>query len=499
MQPIIAAMAGRARFFRPSPRHAGWRAAWPRLLLWLWLCLPWGTLAQAKAPAQQAALPAAVDEALARARVPLDAVAVLVAPVDGERRPRLAHRAAVPMNPASLMKLVTTVVALDRLGVAWRWSTPIYLDGPVRDGVLQGSLYIRGRGDPKLVSERLWLALRRVQGLGVRQIAGDIVIDRSAFESVTHDPAAFDGEPLKPYNAGPDALLINYKSLVLHFNPDRAAGVARVHAEPPLAGLQLQATVPLAGADCSDWRAALKAEFPDASRIRFAGSYAAACGERAWPLASADPAGFAARAIAGMWTSVGGQLAGQVREGRVPAGLEPALEIESPPLAEVVRDINKFSNNVMAQQLLLTLSLQQRGSASFDASREIVQRWWQERIPDADAPLIANGSGLSRGERISALALTRLLQWSWGSALMPELLASLPLGGVDGTLKRSRMRSGAAHLKTGSLRDVAGVAGYVLGASGQRHVVVVMINHPNAQAARAAIDALVDWAARDQR
>lgn len=468
--------------------------AWARgLVAALALAAPW------PAQAQASALPATVDDALARARVPRDAVAIVVAPLDGERAPRLAHRAGMAMNPASLMKLVTTVVALDQLGVSWRWTTPVYLGGPVRDGVLQGSLYIRGRGDPKLVSERLWLALRRVQGLGVRQITGDIVIDRSAFESVAHDPAAFDGEPLKPYNAGPDALLVNYKSLAIHFNPDRANGVARVHVEPPLAGLQVPATVPLGGGECNDWRAALKAEFPDATRIRFGGSYTASCGERVWPVASVDPAGFAARAIAGMWASVGGQLTGQVREGRVPAGLTAALEIESPPLSEVVRDINKFSNNVMTQQLLLTLSLQQRGSGSFAASREIVQRWWKERITDAEPPVMANGSGLSRDERISAQGLARLLQWSWGSAVMPELVASLPLSGVDGTLRRSRLRSAAAHLKTGSLRDVVGVAGYVLGASGQRHVVVAVINHPNAQAARAAIDAVVDWAARDDR
>ena len=457
-------------------------------------------------PALAQGLPATVDEALTRAKVPRDAVAIVVAPLEGDRAVRLSHRARVPMNPASLMKLVTTVAALDQLGVGWRWATPVYLGGPVRDGVLHGPLYIRGRGDPKLVSERLWLALRRVQGLGVRQIAGDIVIDRSAFEPMLHDPAAFDGEPLKPYNAGPDALLVNFKSLTLHFNPDRAAGVARVHVEPPLAGLQYPPTVALGAADCGDWRGALKADFSDPSRIRLGGVYPSACGERLWPVASTDPAGFAGRAIAGMWAALGGQLSGQVREGSVPASVQPAFEIESPPLAEVVRDINKFSNNVMAQQLLLTLSLQQRGSGSFDASRDIVQRWWKERMPanpggtgEADAPQLANGSGLSRDERISAWALARLLQWTWGSAFMPELVASLPLSGVDGTLRRSRMRQAAAHLKTGSLRDVVGVAGYVLGSQGQRHVVVAIVNHPNAQAARPAIDALVDWVAREDR
>ena len=145
------------------------------------------------------------------------------------------------------MKLVTTYAALDLLGPAFVWSTPVYVDGPVRDGVLQGNLYLRGQGDPKLVVERLWLLLRRVQGAGIQQIQGDIVLDHSAFDVVPQDPAAFDGEALRPYNAAPDALLVNFKSLVMTFVPERGTGLAWVHVDPPLAGVALPVTVPAAG------------------------------------------------------------------------------------------------------------------------------------------------------------------------------------------------------------------------------------------------------------
>ncbi|MBC8057965.1 MAG: D-alanyl-D-alanine carboxypeptidase, partial [Rhizobiales bacterium] len=111
--------------------------------------------------------------------------------------------------------------------------------------------------------------------------------------------------------------------------------------------------------------------------------------------------------------------------------------------------------------------------------------------------VVDNGSGLSRDARVSAQGLTRLLQAAWASPVMPELIASLPVSGVDGTLKRSRATLGRAHLKTGSLRDVAGVAGYVLANSGRRYVVVAIANHANANAARPAFDALVQWAASD--
>ena len=454
-------------------------------------------------------LPPAVGAALARAKVPPDAVALLVIQADGKAAARLSHRADLALNPASVMKLVTTYAALDLLGPAYSWRTPVFVEGAVREGTLFGNLYIQGRGDPKLVSERLWLLLRRVQGLGIDKISGDIVLDGSAFEASDSDPAGFDGEALRPYNATPEALLLNFKSVLMTFVPDHTSHSAAVQFEPSLAGVQMQKSVPLSNAGCDDYRAALQADFSDAARMRFTGAYPASCGEKVWPVAYAEPHSFNRRAVAGMWREVGGTLDGTVREGRVPApsGVTPqsVFELVSPPLAEIIRDINKYSNNVMAQQLFLTLSLAPTDPsgnaappASRAASRELLRRWWQERIGPDDAPLLDNGSGLSRQERISAQALVRLLQHAYRSPLMPELMASLPLVGIDGTLKRSQAKAqGSAHLKTGSLRDVVAVAGYVHAASGKRYCLVAIVNHANANAARPAINALIDWTEQD--
>ena len=446
----------------------------------------------------QGAVPPQVSAALARAKVPLEAVSLLVVAADGQTAPRLSHRANVPMNPASVIKLVTTFAALETLGPAFVWATSVHTEGTVKDGTLQGNLYLKGQGDPKLVLERLWLLLRRVQGLGIKTIAGDIVLDRSAFETVAPNPGDFDGEPLRPYNAAPDALLLNFKSVVMTFVPDRAAQVARVNFEPPLAGVQMQASVPLVNGECNDYRAALKADMSDVNRIRFGGTYSSSCGEKVWPLAYADPASYSARTVEGLWREMGGQLSGRVREGLVPSALAAALSVSSATLAETIRDINKFSNNVMAQQLFLTLSLQRKDVGTLAGSRALVQDWWRERMGDAEPPVLDNGSGLSRTERISAQALARLLQTAWASPLMPELMSSLPIVGVDGTLRRIKGRSaGSAHLKSGSLRDVVALAGYVHALSGQRYVLVAIVNHPSAQAARPALEALVEWSLRD--
>jgi D-alanyl-D-alanine carboxypeptidase/D-alanyl-D-alanine-endopeptidase (penicillin-binding protein 4) len=453
-------------------------------------------------------LPPEVQAALGRAKIPLDAVSLMVTPVDAKAPARLSHRTDAPMNPASVMKLLTTFAALDTLGPAYVWRTPVWLDGPVVDGTLQGNLVIQGQGDPKLVLERLWLLLRRVQSLGVQRIAGNIVLDRHAFEVPSADPADFDGEPLRPQNVQPDALLLNYKALVLTFTPEPLGSSARVQLDPPMAGVQWPVQVPLSAGACDDYRAGLKADFSNPQIIRLAGNYPGSCGEKAWPVAYSDPASYSARALTGLWLSMGGQLAGRVVDGAAP--LTPAsFELVSPTLAEVVRDINKFSNNVMAQQLFLTLGLPNMGpalpkrapligTATSESARHALRQWWQRRINPQEVPTIDNGSGLSRQTRISAQQLSQLLQQAWASALMPELLSSLPVVGLDGTLKRSQAGVASAHLKTGSLRDVTALAGVVHANSGKRYVLVAMVNHANASAARPALDALIDWVARDE-
>jgi D-alanyl-D-alanine carboxypeptidase/D-alanyl-D-alanine-endopeptidase (penicillin-binding protein 4) len=266
-----------------------------------------------------------------------------------------------------------------------------------------------------------------------------------------------------------------------------------------LAGVKWPATVPLSAGDCNDYRTGLKADFQQALSIGFAGTYPLSCGEKTWPVAYSDPLQFASRAVGGMWLQLGGQLSGSVRDGSVPSGAKPVLTHESATLAELVRDINKFSNNVMADQVFLTLGAQKRGNGNANTASDTVNTWWRERLPLAEPPLLDKGSGLSRDARITAQSMAYLLQWAWGQGFMPELMASLPITGLDGTLKRSKS-SAMAHLKTGSLRDVMGIAGYVDAAQGQRFVLVAMVNHANANQARPVMDALIDWTAgKDNR
>ena len=451
----------------------------------------------------QAELPPAVRQTLRQAKVPPGAISVLVQPLDGDSQGmRLSHRENEAMNPASVMKLFTTYAGLQLLGPDHVWRTRIYTTGPVRDGVLQGSLVVQGSGDPKLVVERAQALVADIQARGVRQVHGDIVLDRSVFDvSPRNEP--FDDEPLRPYNATPDGLLLNFKSVIYRFSPDPGAGRATVVSEPPLAGLDVPAEVPLKNGPCNDWRSGLRADFGQPLRTVFAGSYPASCGERYWPVAFPAPDEFAPRMLQAIWTQAGGQLTGQVRPGNTPAQARLLLEYPSLPLREVIADINKMSNNVMAQQLFLTLSAEMGAPGRFEASRLRLARWWRERFPGQFTPVLDNGSGLSRSERSTAVALGQLLRQAAQGPDADAFVQSLAIAGVDGTVQRMKERMpqspviGRAWLKTGSLRDVASVAGYVQGESGRRYSVVAIINHPNASQARAALDQLLDWTARD--
>ena len=478
--------------------------------------------AHAQTTPPTSAWPIPLQQALRQSGVPADAVSLLVWPVDAPQ-PRWQHQADPPRLAASVMKLFTTGAALRQLGPAHVWRTEAGLGGPLLpNGALDGPLHLRGGGDPSLLIEHVQRMMARWRGAGLRDIRGGIVADRSLFDLPTHDPSAFDGQALRPYNAGPDALLLNHQSITLRLMPDAARpGLAQASIEPPLHGVQLEHRLTLVpGTACGDWRGSLKldiapqAGWPHDGRtrwvVRLSGPYPVACGEKEWPLLwSGDgPGDHASRLLEAAWQGGGGQLGAPVRDGHWPSGLPVWQTWVSAPLASVVRDINKFSNNVMARQLFLSLAVASnngtQGPATLAQARAVVGRLVVEATggPSSacqdQALVLDNGSGLSRQEHASATCMAQWLQSMWRSAVMPEFIASLPLNGVDGTTRRWQAAAGLAHIKTGSLDGVASVAGYVLGESGQRIVVVGLVNHPRADAARPLLQALVDWARQDR-
>ena len=448
-------------------------------------------------------LPPTVELELKRAQIPLSGVAAYVQNVDGAG-PLLAHNAARAMNPASTIKLLTTYAALELLGPTYTWKTEAYAGGTLQGDTLQGDLILKGYGDPKLTLENFWLLLRKLRALGLREIRGDLVQDRSYFEPVAYDPAKFDAEPLRAYNVGPDALLLNFKTVRFQFVPDADTKRVTVIAEPRPHTLEFAAAVRATDGDCGDWRAGIKADFQSnggSAKASFAGSMPASCGERNWNASLLAQPDYVYGVFRQLWQELGGTITGGWRDGVVPADARLLATGASASNAELARDINKFSNNVMARQLFLTLGAEMlKLPGNRERSAQAVRSWLAEKKLDFPELVLENGSGLSREERISAEHMGRLLLEAWRSAAMPELMSSLPVVAQDGTMRR-RLRfesiAGQAHVKTGSLSDARTLAGYVLDRRGQRRVVVLFINHANAAAGRPAQDALLQWVYED--
>ncbi len=453
-----------------------------RLLFGLWLALTFST-------ALGANLPPRVLQALKAAGIPASSVSAIVEDVAGDA-PQLAYRAEKPVNPASVMKLVTTYASLELLGPTYRWKTEIYQDGD--------NLYFRGTGDPKLTYEGFWLLLRELRGRGLREIRGDVVLDRSYFGEVAAAP--IDDDTFRPYNVVPDALLLNFKSLRFTFLPEPPTGV-RLFVEPAMPGLEIANSLKLAEGPCPDGRAfrdLIGAQFQSRPpRAAFTGSYPVACGEKDLHVALNVPEDYVEGMLRELWTELGGTWSGKVRDGVVPPTARLLYTHQSEPLSEVVRDINKFSNNVMARQLYLTLAAETGGApAKPENALRAIREWLARKGVSMPQLEMENGSGLSRNERLSAAGLAALLRAAWKSPVMPEFISSLPLVGEDGTMKKrlnGEPIAGQAHIKTGLLNDARSVAGYVLDRNGAWQIAVMIVNHPRAPEAQAALDALLDW------
>ncbi len=445
----------------------------------------------------QAELPASVADALKNAGIPQQNVAVYVQAVESDS-PILSHNAGSSMNPASVMKLVTTNAALDLLSPVYRWKTEVYRDGNVSNGVLNGNLIIKGYGDPSFKAQEFWRLLMSLQQAGIKQIKGDLIIDKSVFAKNVGNRNTFDDETWRAYNAMPSAFLVNGRNTSFKFVATEASVIVSQEFELP--EVQIINKMKLSTGACGEWRSNFGYTVkPLANKavVTFSGTFSPDCGERYLELSVFDDEKYAFYTFRKLWRELGGSFNGNLKVQDLPISSTKILEQQSDPLGYVIRDINKWSNNLMARQLLLTLGAEKGGTPATEAKgAEAVKAWLAGKGLRFDELVIENGSGLSRTERISAEHLGKMLIAAFRSPVMPELMASLPILAADGTVKKrlnDSQANGRAHLKTGSLDGVSAFAGYEIDANNHRHVLVMMVNHPKAAASKAAQDALIEW------
>ncbi len=431
--------------------------------------------------AQESSLPAPVRNILNIRQVPFDTLSVHVSDLDSGETV-LAWQDDVSRNPASTMKLVTTLVALDVLGPSYRWQTDIYALGDVVDGRLDGDLLLKGHGDPYLVTERVWQMLRSVNQAGIREVSGDLLLDDSYFDVAPYDPGEFDRQPLRAYNVAPNALLMNFKVVRYWFEPDVAANSVRVVLDPPLENLRVDNRLSLSNSSCRGYQRGISIT-PNESldTMILDGRFPNRCRRYAMDRTVLGHNAFAYGLVSSLWKESGGIFEGSWRNAVAPEDEEPVLSFSSLSLTELIARVNKHSNNVMARQLLYTLSAEVLGApGTEEGGREVINDWLAERTPGVDSLALDNGAGLSREARINARDFASILRYAWKQPYMPEFSSSLALSGHDGTLRRrfdDSYLTGQAHLKTGSLDHVSAIAGYMQSRSGRRFSVVMLHNH----------------------
>ncbi len=497
--------------------------------------------ARLQVPLRDTVLPEEIATALRRAGLPTSAVSFFVEPIDayaprpgtvgspsaigGRFRvadpgtatmttpqtdtlppaaPVLSWQAETPRNPASVMKLVTSLVALDELGPTYTWTTDLLATGTVTDGVLNGDLVLRGHGDPYLMAPDVWSMVRALRKTGLRRITGGLIVDDSWFQLPPEDPAAFDGAPNKPYNALPSAVLLNLKLVEVTLRPEN--NVARFETDPALPSLEILNDVRLTNEPCTSARrngVALQVlDTRTANAIRVTGRYPWRCGPIRWPRTLMTHDRYALGMFTALWREQGGDFGGQLATGPAPTNARLLLSWRGRTLAEAIRPMNKTSNNVMARQMLLTLGAERLGAPGTPQKGAQAVADYVTRLGlDPISIRVTNGSGLSRHERVTARLLGGLLVRGARMPFASEFISSMSVAGYDGTTRRrfsGRAEAGEMHLKSGRLNDVAALAGYVRSRSGRMYVVVGFINHPRVAYAvgEPVLNSLVQWVYR---
>lgn len=469
--------------------------------------------AAASLPAPVDQLPAVLRQALESSGLPLESFGLHAQPLDGGEA-LLSWQAARPFVLASTSKLLTSMAALDLLGPAYCWRTRAYLSGPLTQGRLLGDLVIRGGGDAMLTSADLLQWFREIQTQGLREVWGDIVINREAFRLRPEDLATTpEPTPERPHHVRPDALALDAGVVRVALRSD-AGGRTDIEVTPPLHDVRLVNSLGRGGGCAAS--AVLRDDGSQLQpQLQVSGQWSPRCGAQQIRFAPVGVRDLGARAIEGLWLQAGGVLRGRVVEhdGGTPTpwrateaggGAAPFAEHLSAPLSVQLREMNKRSDNLIARHLMLSLAPDfPDRSATAEAARLRMRDWLRRRGGLRDEAVVGldTGSGLSRLERATPQAFVHLLQRAARGPHWKLLQRTLPVAGVDGTLEgrlRGSAAQGRAWLKTGTLLDTRGLAGCVQTRGGRMIAVTLLAHHPDQNliaGAVPALDACVDWIA----
>ena len=502
------------------------------LFLGLVLALFLSNLLVTQDAAAQSSIPNSVEQTIKRSGIPKDSISIAVTEIPSTTNPNPAARTIiswrdeVAMNPASTIKLLTTLVALDILGPKYRWKTELFTDGAIKNGTLKGNIYFVGHGDPKWIPEELSGLTKQLRQLGIQRIDGNLIFDRGAYTKQVMEDNTIDGETLRAYNVPPDPLLYAFRTLSFQINPNKTGDAFNITYTPKLARFTIQNDLTISSAPCEGTKRDIRLEIiPSPTEINnsqiknktalqwravFTGEVPQSCKGIAFNVVQFDPDTFLTLGFTAAWEEAGGQWVRPPRgqSGSVPMYARPLLTFEGLSLLDAALDINKFSNNVMARQVFLTLGLEKIGKpADIESSEKVIQAWLNQRGLNFTELIIENGSGLSRNEAISARNLNSLLISAQNLPIAEIFTNTLPVAGTDGTMRNrliNQMRKflhlkkkPEARIKTGSLNNVRTISGYIFSKSGRIYAVTSFINDPKANRGQEVHDQLLTWLLED--
>ena len=440
-------------------------------------------------------LPFEIVSILRTKKVSESGVSVYVQDVNSSR-PLLSVKDNTSRVPASVMKLITSYAALGTLGHNYRWPTEVYTDGKIHRGTLKGDLIIKGYGSPEFNTAELRKVLQTIRQKGIRNVTGRVVFDNSYFNSTSKYQKSFDGKSQSAYNAKPDALLFNER---LNSFQIRTSGKrVLVTTKTPTHNLKIVNKIRKARRSCRPIINVKKRGVQTV--VTFSGWYAKRCKTRTYTRVISEPSNMIYGSMKSMWKrEVGGNLKTKFALGRTPANAKLLVRSFSRTLQEILPTIDKDSNNVMARQLMLTIGAVKSGQQGTERNgANAIGAWLGKRGLHFPELRIENGSGLSRNARISARHMGDLLVDAYRSPYRNILMQSLAVAGVDGTMKRRLKRTGVrgrGFFKTGSLRDVRSIAGYVKATDGKIYVMAIFHNDPKVRrrGITSAHDKLIEW------
>lgn len=387
--------------------------------------------------------------------------------------------------PASTMKVLTAAVALRTLGPGYRFTTDVYADGPIdAAGVLRGNLYIKGQGDPSLVVERLWKLMQELKHEGIQEIRGDVVFDDSAFDRKPQMPGWTKEKDLREgpsYFATSSALSLNFNTVTFVVGPgSEVGGAARVMLDTPAGGyITVESEVVTGPSGSRRWLSLDREVQPTSMTFKLEGSVPSQDPVVRYYRSVSDPTAHFIAVWRELESGHGLKVKGKHRVGEVLPGAKLLRQHRSPLLTTILMDMNKYSNNFIAEQVLKAVGAESSGGpGSVAAGIEVVRAYLNEIEAKDPSLRLINGSGLSREGRLTANALNKvMIDMARHPTLSSEFAATLALAGWDGTLwSRIREDPGKVRGKTGTIDGVHGLTGYVTGSDGRLYAFSFLAN-----------------------